>query len=307
MEPIIGSSPSPAAAADLIKDSDIKNFAEDVVRTSMDVPVLVDFWAPWCGPCKQLTPMIEKAVTAAAGKVKLVKVNIDENQAIAQQLRIQSIPAVYAFKQGQPVDGFVGALPESQIRAFIERLIGGAIGPTPVEETLEAARAALEAGDTGEALQAFAAVLDAEPDNVAAQAGLARCYVAEGELEAAADILDQVAAEHAGDPEIVGARAALTLAQDALAAADPDETAALTGRIDANPQDYEARFELAVALNAGGRREEAVDQLLAIIKANRGWNDEAARKQLLTFFEAWGPTDPFTVDSRRQLSTILFS
>jgi len=305
MEPIIGSSPAPAA--DLIKDSDIKNFAEDVVRASMEVPVIVDFWAPWCGPCKQLTPMIEKAVAAAGGKVKLVKINIDENQAIAQQLRIQSIPAVYAFQQGQPVDGFVGALPESQIRAFIERLIGGAIGPTPVEETLESAKAALEAGDTGEALQAFAAVLDAEPDNVAAQAGLARCYVAEGELEAAADILDQVAAEHAGDPDVAGARAALKLAEEALAAADPDETAALTARIDTDPKDYEARFELAVALNAGGRREEAVDQLLAIIEANRGWNDEAARKQLLTFFEAWGPTDPFTVDSRRRLSTILFS
>ncbi len=305
MEPIIGSSPAPAG--DLIKDSDIKNFAEDVVHASEEVPVLVDFWAPWCGPCKQLTPLIEKAVTAAGGKVKLVKINIDENQAIAQQLRIQSIPAVYAFQQGKPVDGFVGALPESQIRAFIERLIGGAIGPTPVEETLAAAKAAMDAGDTGDALQAFAAVLDAEPENLAGRAGLARCYVAEGELEAAAEMLGQIADEHAGDSDVAGARAALALAEDALAAADPDETAVLQGRIESNPLDFEARFDLAAALNAGGQRDEAVDQLLAIIKANRAWNDEAARKQLLTFFEAWGPTDPFTVDSRRRLSTILFS
>ena len=308
MESIIGDGGPEAPRGDLIKDSDIAGFAADVIDASADVPVLVDFWAPWCGPCKQLGPLLEKVVTAAAGKVKLVKVNVDENQQIAQQLRIQSIPAVFAFKDGQPVDGFVGALPESQIKAFVERLAGGAIGPTPVEAALDDGKQALEAGDLDAAASTFGVVLEADPENAAALAGLARCLLQQDQLAAARELLDQVPASQAEQAEVAGARAALALAEEAATVVvDSTETAALYQRLEANPKDHAARFELASALNAAGQAEAAADQLLEGVRLDRNWNDQAARKQLLKLFDAWGPTDPLTVDTRRRLSSILFS
>ncbi len=307
METILGQSEPQAPVGDLIKDSDTASFAEDVVHASMEVPILVDFWAPWCGPCKQLGPLLEKVTAAAGGQVKLVKINIDENQALAQQLRIQSIPAVYAFSKGQPVDGFVGALPESQIRAFVERLAGGAIGPTPLEQAVEAGKQALEAGDTAAAAQAFSQALSADPEDPAALGGLARCHIQAGQLEQARGVLDGVPTQHAGHADVAGAAAALALAEEAAGAADPAEVAGLRAKLEANADDHEARYELATALNAAGQREAAVDELLEIVRRKRDWNDDAARKQLLKLFEAWGPTDPLTVDSRRKLSSLLFA
>ncbi len=307
METIIGQGGGGAPAGDSIKDTDTAGFAEDVIRASMEVPVLVDFWAPWCGPCKQLGPLLEKVVTAAAGKVKLVKVNIDENQPIAQQLRIQSIPAVFAFQNGQPVDGFVGALPESQIRDFVERLAGGAIGPTPVEAALAAGQAALDGGDAVAAAEAFGAVLEADPENAAGLAGLVRCRLQQDRIDEARAVLDLLPAQPGEPADVAGARAALALAEEAAAAADSGETAELRQRLEANPKDHDARFELATALNAAGQREAAADALLEIVRLDRNWNDQAARKQLLKLFDAWGATDPLTVETRRRLSSILFS
>lgn len=307
METIIGQSGNGAPAADVIKDSNTEQFVDDVINASMEVPVLVDFWAPWCGPCKQLGPMLEKLVRAADGKVKLVKVNIDDDPVIAQQLRIQSIPAVFAFHKGQPVDGFVGALPESQLKAFIERLTGSAVGPTPVDQALEAGKAALEAGEIGEAQAAFTTVLGAEPDNAAALAGLARCQIAGGDLAGARETLERAGPAQANHPEIAGAKAALTLAEETGDSGDAEEAAALRARLEQNPNDHETRFELAKSLLGANMREAAVEELLDIVRRDRKWNDEAARKQLLTLFEAWGPTDPLTVDARRRLSSLLFS
>ncbi len=310
METIIGQGGGQgggASAGDLIKDSDTAGFADDVIRASMEVPVLVDFWAPWCGPCKQLGPLLEKVVTAAAGKVKLVKVNVDENQPIAQQLRIQSIPAVFAFQNGQPVDGFVGALPESQIRDFVERLAGGAIGPTPVEAALAAGQEALDGDDAVAAAEAFGAVLEADPENAAALAGLVRCHLQQDRIDEARAVLDRLPAQPGEPAEVAGARAALALAEEAAAAADSGETAELRQRLEADPKDHDARFELATALNAVGQREAAADALLEIVRLDRNWDDQAARKQLLKLFDAWGATDPLTVETRRRLSSILFS
>lgn len=302
MEPIIGAAQAPVA--DLVKDSDTANFARDVIETSMQVPVIVDFWAPWCGPCKQLGPALEKIVKAAGGAVKMVKINVDENQPLAQQLRIQSIPAVYAFKGGQPVDGFVGALPESQIKAFVERL-AGEIGPGPVEQALEQAAAAMEAGDATTAAQLYSQVIEAEPDNPAAIGGLARALVALGDLDRAGQTLDAVPPEHKDHADIAGARAALALARQA--SGSDSDIAGLRAAVERNPADHQARFDLAMALLKADERAEAVDALLEIIRRDRKWNDEAARKQLLQLFEAFGPTDPLTVDARRRLSSILFS
>ena len=315
METIIGQGDGPRGeqggvntpAGDLIKDTDMAGFTEDVIRASMEVPVLVDFWAPWCGPCKQLGPLLEKVVTAAAGKVKLVKVNIDENQPIAQQLRIQSIPAVFAFQNGQPVDGFVGVLPESQIRTFIERLAGGAIGPTPVEAALAAGKEALDDGDAQGAAAAFGVVLEADPENAAALAGLTRCHLQLDQIDEARAVLDRLPAQPGEQADIAGARAALALAEEAAEAADSGEIGELRQRLEANPKDHETRFDLATALNAAGQREAAADALLEIAQLDRNWNDQAARKQLLKLFDAWGPTDPLTVETRRRLSSILFS
>ena len=302
MDQIIGGG-APAGGADLVKDSDQKRFAKDVIDASRARPVIVDFWAPWCGPCKTLGPLLEKVVREAGGQVRLVKVNVDENQSIAQQLRIQSIPAVYAFDNGQPVDGFVGALPESQIRSFVQRLTGNA-GPSPLEQALEAAKAALAAGDIDRAASYFGQILRAEPQNPGAIAGLAQCYLANGDLEQARQVLAKADASIAAKAEIASVRAAIELAEQS---SDAGDLAALEQAVAANPADQQARFELANAYVAANRREDAAEALLEGIRRDRKWDDEAARKQLLKLFEAWGPMDPATVAARRKLSSILFS
>ncbi|MDX5365738.1 MAG: thioredoxin [Alphaproteobacteria bacterium] len=306
MEPIIGQGGgqgSASGAEGLIADTTTRNFGKDVIEASRDVPVLVDFWAPWCGPCKQLTPILENAVRAARGAVKLVKMNIDEEPEVAQQLRIQSIPAVYAFKNGQPVDGFMGAMPESQVKAFIARLAGDT-GPSPAEELIEIGREAFEAGDLSRAAQAFAGAAQEEPGNPAAVAGLARCYIAAGDLDRAKQTLALVRPDARNDAEIAAAQAALSLAEKAD---DLGDIAELQAKVEANPKDHQARFDLALALNARGDREGAVDQLLVSIEYDRNWNEQAARKQLVEFFDAYGPKDEITLSGRRRLSSILFS
>ena len=295
-------------AGDLVKDTNTASFRADVLDASMQVPVIVDFWAPWCGPCKQLGPIIEKAVKDARGAVRLVKINVDESQELAAQMRIQSIPAVYAFFQGRPVDGFVGAQPESALKQFIQKLAklgAGEAGPSPIDEALEHADAALKAGDHEAASAIYSQVLEHEPDNLKAISGLVRCLVAAGDLDQAKTFLDQVPPAQAGDAAISAARAQLELAQAGQKAAGQSQE--LQARVDANPKDFEARFALAQALFAGGDKEGGVDHLLEIIRLNRAWNEEAARKELVKFFEAMGPTDPLTLSSRRRLSSILFS
>lgn len=289
-------------AVDLVKDTTTQDFRQDVLLESMKQPVLVDFWAPWCGPCKQLTPVIEKVVKAAKGKVKLVKMNIDEHPQIAGQLGVQSIPAVFAFQKGQPVDGFMGALPESQIKGFIERLIGpmGA----DLDALLNEAKAMLDAGDAAGAVELFAGVLAEEPDNMEALGGLIRAQIVGGALAQAEQMLARVPPEQAQHIAIAGARAAFELAQQVEALGD---VSTLRQAVEANPLDHHMRFDLALALNAHGKREEAVDELIAIIRKDRGWNDDGARKQLLQFFEAWGGQDDATVSGRRRLSATLFS
>lgn len=287
----------------LIKDTTTQGFRQDVVAESANQPVLVDFWAPWCGPCKQLTPVIEKVVKAANGKVKLVKMNIDEHPQIPGQLGIQSIPAVIAFKQGQPIDGFMGALPESQVKAFVEKLVGP-VGPGATEELVAAAQEAAAAGDAAGASELYAGVLELEPENLAAIAGLARLHFDMGDLEGAKGILAMAPQDKAADPAIAAVRAALELAEQAAVLGD---TAELEAKVAADPKDHQARFDLALALNARDRREEAVDHLIAIIRADRKWNGDGARKQLLQFFEAWGPMDEQSIAGRRKLSTLLFS
>ena len=303
-----GAGPAGVNAADLIKDSDQNGFAQDVIDVSMQVPVIVDFWAPWCGPCKQLGPLIEKVVKEAKGAVRLVKINVDESQALAGQLRIQSIPAVFAFFQGRPVDGFVGAQAESQLKQFVQRLVkmgAAGAGPSPIDEALEQAEAAFAEGDFGAASAIFGQVLDHEGDNAKAIAGLIRCSIATGDLAGAKEMLAGVTAEVLKNPAIVSAASALELAEAGQKAAG--QTQQLQARIDANPKDFEARHDLAVAQFAAGEREAAIDQLLEIFKANRAWNEEAARKQLVKFFEAMGPTDPMTLAGRRKLSSLMFS
>ena len=292
----------PQSPDNLIKDTTTNGFRQDVIAESMNQPVLVDFWAPWCGPCKQLTPIIEKAVKAAGGKVKLVKMNIDEHPQIAGQLGIQSIPAVYAFDRGQPVDGFMGALPESQVKAFIERLVGP--GSAGADELLAEAAERVKAGDVTGAAELYAAVLAEDPENVTAIAALAKLHVDLKDFEGARRFLDMVPAGKAGHADVAAARAALELAEQAESLGDLGE---LERRIAANPDDHQARFDLALGLNARNRRDAAVDQLLAIFKRERGWNDDAARKQLVQFFEAWGPMDPASIAGRRKLSSMLFS
>jgi putative thioredoxin len=294
---------APAAGGDVIKDSDSRNFMKDVIEASRDQPVVVDFWAPWCGPCKQLGPIIERVVRAAGGKVRLVKINIDESPELAQQLRIQSIPMVYAFHQGQPVDGFAGALPESQIKAFIERL-AGPVGPSPVETALEQAKGAVAAGQLDIARQLYERVLGAEPENPEALAGAARCQIATGRLAAARELLERVPTQHANHVEVDGARAALSLAEEAGTLPDPN---ALKSRLQASPDDHAARLDLATSLFLRGQVEAAIDELLSIVRKDREWQDQAARKQLIKFFEALGPNHPVTVAGRRKLSAVLFS
>ena len=287
----------------VVKDTTTQAFVKDVIEESKRQPVLVDFWAPWCGPCKQLTPILEKAVKAAKGKVKLVKMNIDDHPAIPGQMGIQSIPAVIAFVNGQPADGFMGALPENQVVAFLERLTKERIGGE-AQDLLKAADAALAEGDAVGAAEMYAQLLAEDNANVPALGGLARAYVETGALDQARQTLALVPEAKQNDAAVAAARAALEIAEQAKTLGPIDE---LEQKVAANPLDHQARFDLALALNGKGRRADALEQLIAIVKRDRKWNDDGARKQLVQFFDAWGPTDEATIDGRKRLSSILFA
>jgi putative thioredoxin len=287
----------------VIKDAKLESFAQDVIQASMAVPVIVDFWAPWCGPCKQLTPVLEKLVKQAQGRVRLVKVNIDEEPELAQQLRIQSVPTVYAFVGGQPVTGFAGAQPESQVKALIERLMGEPVG-AEIAADIEDARRAAETGDTATASAIFGAVLREDPNNAEAIGGLARCLIARGQLDEAKAWLDRAPKDVAGHTEIAGARAALQLAEEAGALGDPSD---LQARLARDEDDHEARYQLATVLFLMGQADPAMDHLCRIVRRDRSWGDDKARLQMLKLFDALGPKHPATIKGRRMLSTVLFS
>ncbi|MGH7032725.1 MAG: thioredoxin [Stellaceae bacterium] len=306
MEAIIGGGAAVAGDANLVKNGSTATFMADVIDASHDAAVVVDFWAPWCGPCKHLGPALEKAVRDAKGAVRMVKVNIDENPELAQQMRIQSIPAVYAFKDGRPVDGFVGALPDSQVKQFVGKLAAAAGGgASPVAEAVALAKEAFAAGDLSRAANIFAQVAQHDPDNIDAMAGLARIALAKKDIKQARTILEKIPSEHAGHAEVTAARAGLELAEAGAQAAGA--VGELRARLERNAADHQARLDLASALFAAGEREEAVDQLLELVRRDREWNEQAARKQLVKFFEAIGLGDPLTVQSRKRLSSILFS
>ena len=296
--------PVGGSRSELIKDSSAATFMADVVEASTTTPVIVDFWAAWCGPCKQLGPVLEKVVTEAGGAVKLVKVDIDENPEIAQQLRVQSIPAVFAFKNGQPVDGFAGALPESQIREFVKKLTGGAAGESPVAEELEAAESFLNEKNYDAAIALFKQILQHDPSSGRGLAGLCKTLIALNRLDEAKEVVDKLSEEQKKEQEIKSALSQLDLA---LASGDTGNLTELKLSVEADPKNLEARFDLAMALYASGDSEGAVDHLLESIAINRGWNDEAARKQLVKLFGAFGQTDPLTIEARKRLSSILFS
>lgn len=294
------------AAEDLIKDVSEATFMEDVVEASQEVPVIVDFWAPWCGPCKTLGPALEAEVTAAKGAVKMAKINVDENQMIAGQMRVQSIPTVYAFYKGQPVDAFQGALPPSEIKAFVTKVIEAAGGDASggLDDALDAAEAMLEEGAAVDAAQTFAAILGEDDQCAAAYAGLARAHIAMDDLDQAEAVLNGVPAQISGDAAIEAAFAQIELARQA---ANAGPVAELQAAVEANPEDMQARLDLAQALNAAGQTQEAVDQLLDMFRRDQDWNDGAAKAQLFTIFDALKPNDPIVLNGRRKLSSIIFA
>jgi putative thioredoxin len=300
--PILTEGAAGTAAADLIKNTTTKDFMQDVIDASRDVPVLVDFWAPWCGPCRQLTPLLEKAVRAAKGAVRLVKLNIDEHPQIPGQMGVQSIPAVFAFVDGKPVDGFMGALPEARIAAFIARLTGDEAAEVAAD--LDAADAALAAGDANSAAQAFAEALQKDAENARAAAGLAKCYIKTGDLTRAEQTLALVPPAKADSAPVASARASLELARKAATAGDVET---LRAKLAADPKDAQSRFDLALALNAKGDRQGALEELLTIVAKHRAFDDDSGRKQLLQLFDAWGAADPATIAGRQRLSSLLFA
>ncbi len=303
MEPSLDApTAGPASGGDLIKDVTIATFMVDVIEESKKRPVIVDFWAPWCGPCKTIGPALEKSVKNAGGLVTLAKINVDENQEIAAQMRVQSIPAVFAFKDGQPVDGFTGAVPESQIKGFIEKLLGDA--KPPIEAALEQAKAALDAGDGQMASDIYRQIQAHDPENMEALGGVIRSAMAMGDLAMAREIVDSLDDAYRQKPEIASAVSALELAEMGASTGDLGKFEAALA---ANENDHQARFDLACALSAEGRNQDAVDHLLELISRDRAWNEEAGRVQLLKVFEALGPTDPVVADGRRRLSSVLFS
>lgn len=288
---------------EVIKDSSTAGFRADVLEASRQVPVIVDFWAQWCGPCKQLTPVLEKVVRSFNGKVRLVKINIDEHPAIAGQLRVQSIPTVYAFRDGRPIDGFAGAQPESQVRAFVERLVGDEVGADLAEAVAEANKL-LEADDVQAAAEIFAAVIKEDRENVDALAGLAKCYLKTGDMDRAEQTISLVPPDKQSNQAIASVKAAIDLAKRG---ATPSKVGELKARLGANPADHQTRIDLAMAYAAAGEKSEAVSELLESFRRDKAWNEQAARKQLVQLFEAWGPKDPATMDGRRRLSSLLFS
>jgi putative thioredoxin len=304
MQSLLSADGSAAPGAALISDGSTATFMAEVVDASHDVPIIVDFWAPWCGPCKTLGPILEKLVREAKGAVRLVKIDVDKNQELAMQLQVSSIPAVYAFKDGRPVDRFVGALPESQIKAWVRKLMGSGGVAAALAEALEQARAALDAGDLPLAGNIFSQILQHEPTNPSALAGMGRLFIAKGDRAKAKEILAQVPEESATHAEVAGLRTLLELTEGQGAIRPASE---LEAALAANPKDHAARFDLAMAKFSAGDREGSMDELLELIRRDRAWNEEAARKQLLKMFEAFGATDPLVASARRRLSSILFS